>query len=214
MKKARYAGLLAVAALVFMAFAGTGSASATALCSQEPEEVGGDLICKAGTKVTGTHNWGATTNGTLIFYSGLGNVECTGGTMKGTIGATGLGRISQEFFTGCVSHEIFCEGKVNYEVTTEPMLSVAYNSRTDQSFTAGTTYLVVKVPCGSVCTYKAESVKAAYSNSGQSYTFTKQPLTTESSGWCASKIEETATYNIFDEEIIGGPHRPLYVAKE
>lgn len=49
MKLIKAIGLVAVVALAAMAIAGAGSASATGLCSAEPEEVGGVTQCKSGT---------------------------------------------------------------------------------------------------------------------------------------------------------------------
>jgi hypothetical protein len=82
MKLLKLAGLAAIAALGLMAFAGSGSASATTLTCTDPI-FHSKVTCPSGTEID------ATAESSLIFKAGFANVTCTESTIKGTTSNAG-----------------------------------------------------------------------------------------------------------------------------
>lgn len=93
MKLIKAIGLAGVAAMVAMAFVGVGTASATGLCSAEPETLGsGETQCVAGTAYTTGQEYKATATNAVLKNS-VENVTCTTSstTLKQTQANTGTG---------------------------------------------------------------------------------------------------------------------------
>jgi hypothetical protein len=116
MKYLKILGLAAVAAMALMAVAGAGTASATELCTVNTSP------CPAASKYnSGTVIEASSTNATLT--SSLGNVVCTGSSIKGTTTSSGGSKLSVEgtmeslSFSGCTLTTPFSTTKHNCTVT-------------------------------------------------------------------------------------------------
>lgn len=220
MRLGRTLTLIVGAALCTLVLLGAGSASATVLCSAEPEEKGGDLFCKSGTKLSKAEIVGEN-EGNLVVETSLGKSECTESTFKATLEEKAgsppkvTGSITEVTIGGCIIEREPCNELVAFEPKTPFGFEIVYTSKALITGTVQSPTTVIKLKCGGfgvvTCEYGAEDkVEGQFSNAKQNFTSTEQTLhRSGGSVLCPSEATETVTYHV--ERKGGGA---IYVAKE
>lgn len=220
MKLIKMLGLAAVAAVAAMAFLGAGTASATQLCSAHPE----GSTCKAGTALSGTQNVDGLQLGTGILKTGLGNIECKGAHIKGTLAsgpsASLLGKLSSFVWLECTSHVFFCEGAATVETTVEPEIHVTYTEPNLGTMVILNPSTIVKMPCGSVCKFaENDTVTGQVHNLFEGKVlpvalFKEAAITGPGGGICPTSGKETTTMDLTYLLTPGGVQDPVFIAEK
>ena len=220
MKLVKLLGLAAVASIAAMAFLGAATASATQLCSTDPE----GSACKAGTALSGTLNIDGQQLGTGILKTSLGNIECTGSSIKGTT-ATGpsaslLGTIAAFIWSGCTSHVFLCEGGATVTTTAKPEFHITYTEPGLGLIVILKPSTTVTMPCGIKCKFaENDSVDGLIHNLFEGKVlpvalFKEAPITGPGGGLCPSSGKESVTVDLSYLLTEGGVQDPLFIAEK